>query len=283
MAENKVNFGLKNVHYSTITVADNGAVTYGPVTPIPGAVELSLEPRGDMSEFYADDILYYSAGTNQGYDGTLTIANIPKQFAIDCLGETEDPQLHVMTEKVTDKGKNFALMFEFDGDKKATRHILYNCSVNRPTLGSSTKTSTTEPFTNELTFVSMAREDYSVKTKTLDTTPVHIYESWFRKVYDGIKITPNNAAPTYSKANATQGLTIRLVSPGAIEVTGVKINGVDQGAAGTQWTYAEATKDVNIKGTALASLNQTQPNNKHSIVIETNIGNDVLVEPTVTA
>lgn len=182
--DNKVTFGLKNAHYSVITESEDG-IKYGTPTPIPGTVEISLDPRGDMSEFYADDILYYSAANNQGYDGTLTIANIPEQFAIDCLGELKDDSDMVITEKSNAAGKNFALMFEFDGDVKAVRHVLYNCSANRPTISSSTKTNTKEPNTNELSFVSSPRStDLAVKTKTTATTPKNIYDNWYKKVYE---------------------------------------------------------------------------------------------------
>ena len=184
MSENKVTFGLRNVHYAPFTVVD-GVINYEKPIKIPGGIELSLEPRGEMAEFYADDILYYSANTNQGYDGTLSIANIPEQFAIDALGEEKDETDMVMTEKATGKGKPFALLFEFDGDVKATRHVLYNCTANRPTVSSSTKNSTAEPNANELTFVASPREtDLAVKTKTTVSTPAEIYNAWYEKVYE---------------------------------------------------------------------------------------------------
>lgn len=180
---NKVNFGLTNVHYAPYTVTD-GDITYETPVKLPGAVELSLEPRGDMVEFYADNMLYYSAANNQGYDGTLTIANIAEKFAIDALGEEKDATDMVLTEKSTSKGKPFALLFEFDGDVKATRHVLYSCTASRPTVSSSTKTNTAEPSPNELTFVASPREtDYAVKTKTTETTPAAVYDAWYTTVY----------------------------------------------------------------------------------------------------
>jgi phi13 family phage major tail protein len=184
----KVTFGLKNVHYATYTELD-GVITYDTPVAIPGAVELSLEPRGDMTEFYADDMLYYAASNNQGYDGTLSIAQIIEQFAIDALGEEKDEVDMVLTEKANAKGKNFALMFEFDSDVKAVRHVLYNCSANRPTVASSTKTDSVEPNANELTFVASPRStDLSVKTKTTDTTPPEVYDTWYDAVYEKVVV-----------------------------------------------------------------------------------------------
>lgn len=181
---NKVNFGLKNVHYAPIEEKD-GEITYDTPIRVPGAVSLELTPRGELAEFYADNMLYYSASSNDGYDGTLSIANIPEQFAIDALGEEKDEDDGVLTEKADSKQKDFALMFEFDGDKKATRHVLYKCSANRPTVSGETTTNTKEPQPNELTFISSAREtDYAVKTKTTSETSEEIYDNWYDEVYE---------------------------------------------------------------------------------------------------
>ncbi|MDA2164312.1 phage tail protein, partial [Bacillus cereus group sp. Bc252] len=133
MNENKVAFGLKNVHYALYEIKD-GAITFSTPIRLPGAVELTFDPRGDLIEFYADDMLYYAASNNQGYDGTLSIATIPEQFAIDALGEQLDETDGVLNEVADAKGKPFALLFEFDGDINATRHVMYNCAASRPTI-----------------------------------------------------------------------------------------------------------------------------------------------------
>ncbi len=184
MNENKVTYGLRNVHYAPFTVA-NGVITYETPIALEGGIELALDPRGDMTEFYADNVLYYSASNNQGYDGTLSLANIPENFSIDALGEEKDSEDMVLTEKSNLVGKPFALMFEFDGDIKATKHVLYNCTASRPKVGSSTKGDKSEPNTNELTFVAAPRAtDLAVKTKTTTSTPPEIYNSWYNEVYE---------------------------------------------------------------------------------------------------
>lgn len=195
MPENKVAFGLKNVHYAPYEVKD-GAVTFGTPIPMPGGVELTFDPRGDLIEFYADDMLFYSASNNQGYDGTLSIASIPEQFAIDALGEQLDETDGVLNELADAKGKPFALLFEFDGDLKATRHVMFSCTASRPTIASKTKTSSAEPNTNELKFVSSPIDiagKRMVKTKTTAKTTPAIYDNWYKKVYIKTPAAPKGA------------------------------------------------------------------------------------------
>lgn len=187
---NKVHFGLKNVHYAPITEVD-GKITYETPIRIPGAVSLTLDPRGDLAEFYADNMLYYSSASNDGYDATLSIASVPESFAVDALGEEKDVDDGVLTEKADAKQKPFALLFEFDGDVKATRHVLYNCTANRPTVSGETTTNTKEPQPNELTMIASARHtDYAVKTKTTEATSPEVYDAWYTAVYEKGKGTP---------------------------------------------------------------------------------------------
>lgn len=182
--ENKVAFGLTNVHYAKITETE-GAITYATPKRLPGGVELTLDPRGDMVEFFADNMVFYAASNNQGYDGTLSIANITEDFATEILGEVKDETDGVITEVSTAKGSAFALLFEFDGDVKGVRHVLYSCSASRPTVSGSTKTNSAEPQPNELKFIAGPRAtDNYVKTKTGATTPAAVYDAWYSAVYE---------------------------------------------------------------------------------------------------
>lgn len=188
--ENKVIYGLKNAHYAVVTEAANGTYTYGTPVKIPGATELGLDPKGDTTDFYADDVLYHTVSTNQGYEATLTIAALTEAFRTDVLGEILDATDKVLTEVSSAKPKKIAFMFEFDGDTKATRHVLYSCSVTRPGISSKSKTNTSEPGTTELKLVAGPRpSDEKVKTSTTTTTPSTVYDAWFTEVYDSA-VTP---------------------------------------------------------------------------------------------
>lgn len=147
---NKVKFGLKNVHVWPITEASAETVTYGTVIKVPGAVELSLDAAGEDNKFYADDIVYWNQFSNNGYEGDLEIALVPKEYKIEILGDIEDAN-GVLIESNTARPKNYAMAFEFDGDANQTRHILYNCSSSRPAVASRTKEETVEPVTETLT------------------------------------------------------------------------------------------------------------------------------------
>ena len=185
MAENKVQYGIKKVHYAVATEDATGKITYAVPVPFPGATALNLEPKGEQSDFYADDRVYYTSSTNSGYEGTLTVATLPQQFRVDVLGDKLSTD-GVLTESADAKPKKIALLFEFDGDVKATRHALYNVTVSRPGLAGETKTETTEPGTQELSFVAAPTAKGIVKLSTTGETKATIYDGWYAKVYEEV-------------------------------------------------------------------------------------------------
>ena len=183
--KNQVTFGLENVHWAEVTlVADNGTLSYGAPKRLPGAVELTLDTAGDSGIFKADNINYYVAESNDGYTGKLKIAKLTDEFSQAVLGELIDETSKVVTETANAKKKYFALMFQIEGDKKATRHILYYCFAQRPSFGSSTKDGTNVN-TTELSFSASPRPlDKVVKRKTSEETPDQIYNEWFTKPFE---------------------------------------------------------------------------------------------------
>ena len=43
-----------------------GHYTYAVPVPLLGAVEIALEPKGDQTDFYADDTLFYTTVSKSG-------------------------------------------------------------------------------------------------------------------------------------------------------------------------------------------------------------------------
>ena len=189
MAANKIKYGLKNVYYAIATIDANGAATYGSPKAFPGAVSLSLEPQGDTSPFYADNIVYWTGVSNTGYEGTLEVARVVDDFKKDILGYITSDK-NVLVEDANAEAVHFALLFQFEGDQKATKHIMYNCTAARAATGSSTKNESIEPGTESLNIratsiyvSSLGSGKDIVKAESIDTTDSTTYGSWFSTVY----------------------------------------------------------------------------------------------------
>jgi|SRR5690606_1495549 len=185
LTEEKVVYGLSNVHYATYTI-ENGVIVFDKPIAIPGAVEMTNEPVGDPIEFYADNMIYYYADNNQGYEGTLNIARLPDSFRKDILKEELDETAKVMIEYADVQTRPFALLFQFENDVKARRHVLFNCNARRTALNSSTKTDSVEPSTTELTYKAtplVFNKRPIVKVSTTFETPDEVYNSWFQTVW----------------------------------------------------------------------------------------------------
>lgn len=184
MNKNKVKYGLKNVHYAPATIEATGMVSYETPIPIIGSVSMSLSPQGDPVEFYADDMMFFGQDVNDGYQGDLTMALIPDEFRVNCLGYVENTQDGTIGENANGKQRYFALMYEFDGDATKTRHVLYWCRAARPTIASSTRTKTIEPQTESLSLTATQRPDNGdIKWNTRDSTAA-VYDGWYKKVYE---------------------------------------------------------------------------------------------------
>lgn len=182
---NKIKYGLKNVYYAVATIAANGSATYANPVAFPGAVSLSVDSNGDNPVFYADNIAYWVGNGNNGYSGSLEMAYITDEFREDILNEYE-ATTGVLIEKVDSPIVHFALIFQFEGDEKATRYVLYNCTVSRPTIAGNTKAESIEVATETLnieakSIYSAALDADIVKAKALeDSTP---YSTWNTAVY----------------------------------------------------------------------------------------------------
>lgn len=156
---NKVTYGLSNAHVWPITsTSDEGVPTYGTIINLPGATELSLDAKGSSDPFYADDKVYYQGTANNGYSGSITLADLPDEFLETVMLETKDKNgAHIENSDV--EPLEFAIAFEFKGDAAKRRHLFYRCKATRPSVGSSTKEDKVAPNTQELSFSAMPRLD----------------------------------------------------------------------------------------------------------------------------
>ena len=127
-------------------------------------------------------MLYYVINNNCGYDGDLELALIPESFRTDVLKETLDSK-GVLIENSEVELAAFALLFEFDGDQKHIRHVLYNCSASRPGIEGKTNKDSKEVQTEKLSLKAVPRANGMVKAKTGNTTNATTYADWYKAVY----------------------------------------------------------------------------------------------------
>lgn len=181
---NKVKFGLSNVHIAKITETD-GAITYGTPFPMPGAVSLTAEPEGETTPFYADNIQYYVAVSNNGYTGDLEIAMTVKEFLTQILGQQEDTNGAIF-ESSDDVNARFALMGEIEGDAKKRRFVYYDCTATRPSAEMNTIEDTKEPQTDTISITMTPRSTDHVIKAVIEPNETNqdVYNEFFDAVYE---------------------------------------------------------------------------------------------------
>ena len=177
---NKVKFGLEKVY-----IAFKSANGYETTQPIPGAVNLTMNPEGGETAFYADNRKYYSRYTNNGYSGTLELALVPQDILAEMLGwEIDDNGM--LVEVADGQPKEFALLGQVLGDERNRRFVYYNCIASRPADNAATTTDTATPSTETLNITILPIDHNGRKiVKSVierDTTNATIFDGWFREV-----------------------------------------------------------------------------------------------------
>ena len=192
---NKVKFGLKNVHFALLTETrqeDNTIkTTYDTIEPWPGGVSMSMDPSGENVTFYADNREYVELPGNAGYEGDFESALIPEKVYTHVYGQ--DKVKGAIVESNNPTPKYIALLFEFDGDATATRYIFYKCSLTRAAVSSTTTEDSKEVQTETVTIKAMPRADavkingedrYLVKAFSTPDMSDEIYNKWYSQIFD---------------------------------------------------------------------------------------------------
>ncbi len=202
--DNKIKYNIKKAHYALQSEGEDGEISFDTPKPIPGAVSVAFDANGDIQKFYADGIVYYTSAANNGYEGDAEFALIPDSFRQDVLGEKKDAKgvLHEVDDS-TDTQK-FAFLFEFDGDQKAIRRVLYNCTATRPSMESETKEENIEPGTETITISNAPLANGRVKAQTTVETDQTVYDGWYETVYypETITASPQSAVVDVKKSVA---------------------------------------------------------------------------------
>lgn len=182
--KNKVHYDLQNVYVAEVTIDESDAVTFGTPERLRGAISMDLSAQGDTVTLRADGINYYVNNSNNGYQGNLTLAMVPNWFKEKYLGMKLSNKDKILVENATtDQPKAFALLYEFQGDANARRHVMYNCLAARPSAHGENKDNKVEADTEALTLTASPLPDGRVKASTTAETPTDVYENWTKTVW----------------------------------------------------------------------------------------------------
>lgn len=187
--DNKVNFGLRNIHYALITYT-NGVPSWGTPKAWKGAVNLTLAKETSSSDFYADDTKYFHISANNGYTGSIEMALVLDDVLQDLFGFTLSSTGKMIVEDATKKPAEFALMFEVQGDEGPKRVCFYRCTADRPDVNAATKADSVEVQTQTCDLVVMPVIDPTAnspidgitKYATTANTPTATFNDFFNAV-----------------------------------------------------------------------------------------------------
>jgi phi13 family phage major tail protein len=187
MSQNKVKFGIEDAHVAFFdeSTATEGSPAWDAPQAINGAVSLTMDPEGDQNDFYADNTKYYTSNTNNGYTGTLEVANIPDDILAEMLGMTVDTN-GMLVESAEDEQKEFALLGEIKGDEKDRRFVYYRCKAARPSQDSTTSDTGETPNTDslEVTVIPIESGDKKLVKGVLELDDANqaVFDEFFNEV-----------------------------------------------------------------------------------------------------
>lgn len=187
MSENKVRFGLSNVHYAILTEGSSNA--WATPVAVPGAVSLTVDANVASSDFYADNVAYFRTFANNGYTCTLEMAKITEKMLDEVFGMAADAT-GVIREKTGVEPKPFALLFQVEGDQADENYLFYRCvPSSKPNEGSQTTGENgAEPQTQSFEFSALplvtgaANQKGLIKAKTGSTASTSVISGWYGAV-----------------------------------------------------------------------------------------------------
>lgn len=183
----RIRYGLSNLYYATITTA-SGVEKYGTPVKLPGAVSMSLDAQGEETNVHADNGIWFTHVSNNGYSGSLEFQDTADAdtFLQTVMGWAKDETSGIVTESVTDKPVEFALLGQFElagGTETGKRFCMYRCVASRPSVAGDTKEDSIAASTNNINLTCLGRLSDGKCKASADST-ANAYSAWFTAVPD---------------------------------------------------------------------------------------------------
>lgn len=149
MAENKVVYGVSELHFGTYDVAGDGTVTLGEPFHLPGTVNISLDAESESNTVNADNVAYWIGYSDNGYTGEIENVHFTDEFKttfMNYITLTDGGLAQIKGQQ----NKVVYIMFQTEGDKESRRAILYNVTLGQISREYATTEDTIEPQTATL-------------------------------------------------------------------------------------------------------------------------------------
>ena len=183
--QNKVLWGSAKMGWAPITAGPDGKDTYGAIKMFEGTRQINWTASGNQTQVYADGTVIFVGNQNSGYMGTLEFTILDEAFAQYALGEKASDKKVIYEENEANPGR-FVLVWEWVQDAKNARHVMYNCTANRPDVSATTAGDggSKTPQYRTLNVTAIPRADGVVKARTYEETDETVYDGWFTAVHD---------------------------------------------------------------------------------------------------
>ena len=180
----KIRYGIKNLKYAQGFPDTSGAMTYGAYKDMKGAKSMTLTQVGETVTEYADNIEWFIAALNSGYEGSVVLEEVPESFLIEILGYVKDSN-GVLFEDADIQPKEFALAGEFSnaGDASVTgkRFCFFRCTASRPNVEGQTKENNLTVAHDTINIRAMSRISDGMVKASADSDAAG-YNNWFNAV-----------------------------------------------------------------------------------------------------
>ena len=185
MTQNIVNWGLAKSSWFKITKDASGNDLYGAPTLFAGNRQINFTPVGDLVNVYADGTVVFVGKQNSGYTGTIESTFLDDDFVKWVLSEEVDSN-NVQYEIQEPVVNRFGILWEWVGDQKKTRHVMYNITASRPDVSATTAGDggTKSAQYRTLNLTAIPRADGIVKATTRGDISSTVYNGWFDSVYN---------------------------------------------------------------------------------------------------
>lgn len=136
----KALFNIKKLQFSKLTEGEGGVITYGTPIKIPGTVSLTMDVEQEVTQIYADGIVYIQSSGAQAVSGTLENYLIPKEALKEIYRYAESSNDEMM--ETDDMPYEFGMQFACDNE--AGEEVLftyYRVASTKPGINLQTKES----------------------------------------------------------------------------------------------------------------------------------------------